>query len=427
MRISSAFNNITTPQNQKLNFTAGKTSLYSDFDGTFMLFTQDQCCKRYNLEQDSKLRNKFKSIYNEFTSFKEKNKKKFEFIITTGRNKGEFLYFIRKVFEQGLRVPLAEKLIVKNGGDIFKLSGKDYPYEAADIQKRKEIHKNSNWDARQVRKIIRQVLEEQKLLITHSPSNNHIYEYGDQSLEFKLRALKVSGKDAYASLRDDGALDMHIAIPQNVNGEKIADRIAALIAANNIKAKVTYNKQDNLDAIIPHYKKDYKHNYDYELNPGQSITVVPVIENSPFQRSGALCKLYDIRKSLKQIIDKDSNDLVIVAGNGENDKEMLDLLNYADLIGLPVPKDGEERLKFLADKKYVDKLCKLPLKAIIVGDDPKLDDVRTLSGTLNRNNAARIITVDGLDTTLLEGVKTAMSSYAKENEIFAKASALDLK
>ena len=124
----SAIQNITT-RNAKPLFRAGKTEFFSDFDGTFMphKYRHDVFCndlptspRRDFLESGKK---EFQEYFDAFGEFLDKLRgqgdKKLNFTITSGRNRPEFNYFIKRIREDGLTVPLPDQLVIRNGGDIY--------------------------------------------------------------------------------------------------------------------------------------------------------------------------------------------------------------------------------------------------------------------------------------------------------------------
>ena len=67
---------------------------------------------------------------------------------------------------------------------------------------------------------------------------------------------------------------------------------------------------------------------------------------------------------------KQNNDLVIVAGNGVNDKEMLNIFSYVNLPqNYKIPSNYEEAQLLLTNHPEIKKqIDKLPLRIIVVGD-----------------------------------------------------------
>ncbi|MBR1977024.1 hypothetical protein IKA15_01950, partial [bacterium] len=125
----SAIQNANT-RNTKPLFRAGKTDFFSDFDGTFMpdKYRHDVFCndlpaspRKDFLESGKK---EFQEYFDGFGEFLDKlrgsgEKKKLNFTITSGRNRPEYNYFIRRIREDGLTVPLPDQLIIRNGGDVY--------------------------------------------------------------------------------------------------------------------------------------------------------------------------------------------------------------------------------------------------------------------------------------------------------------------
>ena len=102
----------------KLHFGAGNTKIFSDFDGTFMPkeYNHDVICNNSSPVNEDE----FSSYFGEFKQLlapKENGKKTTELTISTGRNLGEFNYYMRKIKDKGLSIPVPDKLIVTNGGD----------------------------------------------------------------------------------------------------------------------------------------------------------------------------------------------------------------------------------------------------------------------------------------------------------------------
>ena len=135
------------PINQNLPFMAGEVKILSDFDGTFMPdeFNHDVICNSSKpLDKDA-----FNSYFDEFQRFlssADDGKKTTELTISTGRNLSEFNYYMKKIKDRGLRIPVPDKLIVVNGGDEFIKSKKpdffssdrEDMFEEADINWKKK-------------------------------------------------------------------------------------------------------------------------------------------------------------------------------------------------------------------------------------------------------------------------------------------------
>ncbi len=87
--------------------------------------------------------------------------------------------------------------------------------------------------------------------------------------------------------------------------------------SNALENRVSYSIQTTL--------------YDWQAGYGPSIRLLPCIDGEP------LNKLYDVKECLKNVIENKTNDLVIAAGDDENDMAMLLPESYSDLKGKTTP------------------------------------------------------------------------------------------
>lgn len=406
-------NNFTNKKN--ISFQAGITTLYSDFDGTYMPISHNDACNNEPLEKVKK--DKLNNNFNEFKKFEEIAGCKFNFIITTGRNVPEFTYFIKKIKDKGVNVPLPAKLIIRDGGDLFTKENEKYIKPNQD--KREEIEKLSRgWNGKSIRKHLKSLLKniknenDEKLLILSSPVNKHEYDFGDISLEHKLKTLNLPKKNFFASFREDGDLSFHIAFSPNVETGLLKQGLDKYLKNTNLNAKVDF-KDNDYDSIVPQFE-----NQNCNLTVGKGLTLKPVLKDPYNYEEKTLSKLYDVRKKVHEIIANKSNDLVIVAGDGSNDEEMLNPFNYVDIIGLPAPKNKQEAEKDLKDNNYRKKLQELPLVSIIVGDNPSLGHIKQYSDPLNENGKLKIIKMDEQSQTLTESIKNGIKSYSNQNNEF---------
>ena len=104
------------------SFTAGKTSLYSDFDGTYIPaeFSHDSVCNYNPPVNKGAFKSYFDKIWELFGKLRgQGDESKFDFVITTGRNIAETNYFLNRLKAQDLWVPLPDKLVTCNGQDEF--------------------------------------------------------------------------------------------------------------------------------------------------------------------------------------------------------------------------------------------------------------------------------------------------------------------
>ncbi len=163
-----------------VSFKAGKTILISDHDGTYMPlpYKHDSICR--SKPPIDKIA--FQEYFDRFKAFITAIKgtgseSKFWFSLTTGRNVHEFNYYLRKIREQGLTIPLPDSVITCNGQDEFYLR-KDTPdyfkssfrraflENDVNLEKREWIKKlTGGWDGDVIRKYIKDILSNPGIVI----------------------------------------------------------------------------------------------------------------------------------------------------------------------------------------------------------------------------------------------------------------------
>ncbi len=411
--IQSLINQNYQENHNKIAFKAGKIKVFSDFDGTFCNFSHENICKLNVLLHDEAHKSFFDSFYAKFREIQELAAKKFEFTVTTGRNRQEYNYFVGKIRQQGKDIPTPQKLITRDGADIFHYNGNSFESSNVDTAKRAEIHKLTNgWNGREMKGVIKGIITELHDSVVHfidAPVNKHEYDYGEISLESILNSLEPKKRKNYVSFRDDGELSFHITGSPNVNLDNVAKRLEKYFSDNKIKAGVFINEQD-FNAIIPVYDES---NRQVGLIPTRSLVVRPVIND---RKQETLTKLFDLRKAVKEVVKSKSDDLVIFAGDDVNDIDSLNPLNYVDLIGLPIPKPHEYD-GFI--ERHRKKIQSLPLVSIVAENNPNLNMLRDMAEKINGEKTKKIICVNNSDEVLADGIKEGIISYANQNAIFA--------
>ena len=163
-------------QNQpKQHFGTGVTKLYADFDGTYMPdeFSHNRVCN-YNPPINKKsFQDYFRPLWILFGALKgNENEKKFNFVVTTGRNIAETNYFLNKLRSQDLWIPLPEKLVTCNGQDEYFLNVKDenefyHSNKPAFVkenvnQEKREYYKSLGWDYDEIKSQLKEVLSKRQ-------------------------------------------------------------------------------------------------------------------------------------------------------------------------------------------------------------------------------------------------------------------------
>lgn len=506
-----------------INFGAGKTKVYSDFDGTYMpnQFNHDVICRDKPPVDKGAFQgyfDKFKKLMDTITGKGEE--KKFELNITTGRNLPEFNYYMNKIRDKGLKIPLPKSLITCNGGAEFNKTTNDddfytrkaqYAFNKQDVSQEKKDyikHLSDGYDGDEVRKqlfetfsdtvvdenyrenlselrgLIRLSSEDgkmpknknkeiynelisdkhqsedlgptlrkmfknalkndaddfvkdkinnlawrlgevkggkHKLKVFESPTNNTSWSYGDgMSVQDKLK--EKGAPKYYLSVRDDGNMTFHLSTTDRFEniGLGIKDEDGNLNFEYGDKALRDKFKSNNID--ISHLKLEDSESRLITGKKGSSITIKPYLTNNNGMTQ--LDKRVDVKKRVDEIIKKDLNDLIIVAGDGSNDVEMLNLFNYVD-------ESSGTFHQNVKNPEIMKKMQQKPIVAIFIDNNkketphiglgPGLD---SLEEYFNSDGAKRFIHVDPNSTdpnkpkTLDEAIEIAVKSYAERNEEF---------
>ena len=296
----------------------GKVFLFADFDGTFMPFSHESVCTDHSKFP----KEEFSRYFGLFSEFLKKNENRLELIVTTGRNLPKFMAFVEHIKRNEAYIPLPKKVIVNNGGDIYQSNNPEkffacgyaeYSIYNQDAQKKRaEIKKLTGWDGSDIKNKIILILNSFNFQVLEVPINEFSSTYEELSLKYYLDKNCLDHETShFASIQDDGLLGFHIAFCKNMNNNEnyLADLGQEISYA--LKGRVSYSLQTTL--------------YDWQAGYGPSIRLLPCIDGKP------LSKLYDVKECLKNIIENKTDDLVIAAGDDENDMAMLLPENYDDL------------------------------------------------------------------------------------------------
>ena len=336
-RISSSPNRKNQPIHfGQSEFTPSMTDYRTDFDKTYMYYSQDYICKpnvAINKEE-------FNSIYRPFGDFFRSTKNVFETILTTGRNSPKFVEFLNNLKKKGAEIPLGKTVIVNNGGDIYHIGNPEEFFKSeqgldisADnllsIKKREEIKQLTNWDGDIIKSQFTKTLNCFGLDVFDSPINEFSDTYSDTILQQLNNRSYNHQSSQFASVQNDGKLGYHIALCKDLsyNQERL----------NQIKNSISESIGDSV-------KFDIKVTpFDPECGNGPSIRILPKIENVP------LDKLYDTKLAVKNTLQNKTNKLIIASGDNLNDLRMLNPFSYLDLIDKDLGIIGNKIVKHEED------------------------------------------------------------------------------
>lgn len=388
--------NASNPQ-----FTAGNISLYSDFDGTYFPSSHS---KLHNIsERDTEVLNKY---FQNFCLFLENKKNNITFNITTGRTFGEFKAVAGLIKSKGIKMPLPDALIVKNGSDEYVKVGTDenyyksgvfpFDYNKTALRKEESIKNLTGWQGKAFRQKIIETLKQYDFKIIEHDSEHSVKDYGNGSLfsrinydNFNLDSFNMKPRSEWAAgLRNDGNLKFYLSFPYDMLN--VEERKAAY---NDIKSKlITYLDAENIKYVMSERRDESCNNR-------------PVIILEPGINGKALDKLYDTREAVKKAYL--NNDFVIAAGDGINDLDMLNPLNYIDTKGLPADLKNADKL--LENPEIVKQLENLPFTGIVIKDKNNgLERLFKLFGKFGK-----IIEVER--GKLQEGIEDAIKMFSQKN------------
>lgn len=388
--------NASNPQ-----FTAGNLSLYSDFDGTYFPSSHS---KLHNIsERDTEVLNKY---FQNFCLFLENKKNNITFNITTGRTFGEFKAVAGLIKSKGIKMPLPDALIVKNGSDEYVKVGTDenyyksgvfpFDYNKTALRKEESIKNLTGWQGKAFRQKIIETLKQYDFKIIEHDSEHSVKDYGNGSLfsrinydNFNLDSFNMKPRSEWAAgLRNDGNLKFYLSFPYDMLN--VEERKAAY---NDIKSKlITYLDAENIKYVMSERRDESCNNR-------------PVIILEPGINGKALDKLYDTREAVKKAYL--NNDFVIAAGDGINDLDMLNPLNYIDTKGLPADLKNADKL--LENPEIVKQLENLPFTGIVIKDKNNgLERLFKLFGKFGK-----IIEVER--GKLQEGIEDAIKMFSQKN------------
>ena len=425
------------------SFMAGEVHVYSDFDGTYCP------AKHSSLHKEGE--NLFMNDYcKKMDTFINSTKGDLHFHVTTGRTFGEYEAISHLLKIRRFHLPLPESFIAKNGSDEYIKSGSDkdfyekgvFPYKYSEPNKLKEdkIRELTNWDGKKLKNYIRDLAKQYKLRLIEADSENSVLDYGNNSLfssgklnpdewkklpnkNGKIQEHKTPIADFVMGSRNDGNLKVNLIFSPDYGycpeRNFIYDNFI-----NDIKRFLAENRMEySMDWDIPNKSNNYRNH----------CNITPKIDHQ------AITKLYDTKNALFDAIK--NNDIVVVAGDGSNDIEMLNPLEYIEKKDwdkyrkgtkcqyfydadnrkkISIMKDAFEGNNDILKKELetnglIARLKELPLYGIIIeNSSPSLQELKQ---TFER--FGKIIEVS--KAKLDEGIKIVIEKHAKNSKTFKQA------
>lgn len=432
-----------------LNFTAGKVQVYSDFDGTY-------CPAKHSSIRDNHSDKFMEDYCTKMDKFFQNTENDVHFHITTGRTYSEYEAISQLLKKRGYKLPLPESFIAKNGSDEylkqtnnsdFYQDGKfPFEYKKTNLQKEENIRKVTGWNGESIKNFVRNLAERYKLRFVETGSENSVRDYGEDSLFSKgklnsddWKKLPITnGKITYhekpvvdytLGARKDGNLKINLIFSPDYGycGERnfIYDNFMNEIKGYLHKENIAYNMSWDIPNKHNHYRNH--------------CNITPNIDGK------ALTKLYDTKEALKKaVID---NDIVVVAGDGSNDFEMLNPLEYFDkqewdkfkknskyqefydsdmknrLVKLKEALDGKNNLlkQELETNGFIDHIKRMPLYSIVIKKDSS--ELKLLADVFGRFNKVVEVEKGELD----KGIKEVIKYHSGVNKDFKTSMSDKLK
>ena len=432
MRVSQISNNVI--------FTAGKVNVYSDFDGTYCPASH---ASLHNIGENTYMNGYCANI----DRFFKETENDLAFRITTGRTFGEFKGVMALLKERGFKLPLPVSFISKNGSDEYIRTGDalsfyetgEFPYQYNNPNPAKEnrIKELTNWQGKEIKEFIREKAKQYNIRMIEADSENSVRDYGENSLfsEGKLNPSeweKLPQKDGHFAVhtppvveaalgaRKDGNLKINLIFSpdygyspeRNRLYDNFMNEIRTYLQGRNVKYDMSW---------------DIPNPYNYYRN---HCNISPVTDNKP------LSKVFDTKSALENALK--NKDLVIVAGDGINDFEMLNPLEYIEtefweecksksagkefykkdmyskILALKDVYSGKapELKQTLENDGLLKKIEELPFLAIVMKNENK--ELNTLAETFSK--AGKIIQTQNGE--LEKGIKKAVREYCKKNPEF---------
>lgn len=409
--------NITAYNNSNIAFQSGQTKILSDFDGTFMPkeFNHDVICND-NPPVD---KNAFNSYFDEFSRLlsPEDENGETELTVSTGRNLFEFNYYMKKIKEKGLKIPVPDKLIITNGGDEFIKnpkseyfsSNRENMFNENDFNPKKQKYLRKfviNWDGYKIKNRVKSFISRlQGCPVLLEPlTHQGMYGYrGDMTLQEDIQKLPDEDKTNYISLRRDGNSLIRLTAPAQSPYVEELKGLKKELEQDGFQ--IDFRVKENNDET---FVNSASTSNNWQM--GTSIEIKPKTRG----KVKTLDKYHHAKLMVDDIMQNNLDDLVIVCGDGKNDLDMLDLSNYIDSEGLK-PDDEE----------FKKEISKLPLRAIFVRNSSNLDSkLAQMEKDFNFDGKKRFIIVDKDDEsrphTLIEAIKLAKDDYSNQNPRFKK-------
>ncbi len=430
-------------KNNKQAFKAGKVRVFSDFDKTFLPASHKDFARNY----DEKFVNYLRGYFADFKSFLDRTREGLKFSITTGRSYGEFETMAEISRERKFGMPLPDTLIAKNGSDEYIKVGTDeefynggyfpFDYNKTNKEKEENIQRLTGWHGPKIKERLKELFQSYNMRIVEADSEHGTYDYGARSLfsagklpdERGVNFIPPNKADWSVGFRKDGNCKIFVTYPYDMY---VVDERANAYREMSKKIRNIFEsigiKWENVE------DESGCHRNSCGGRPWQSFSprVNEGLQLASDNYNKGLTKHYDIDEAIK--VARQNNDLVIVAGDGSNDKVMLNPFLYLHDEIMKCPECAlrgysADRVGFLCEltekhpelKKALDDL---PFYGVVVKDVDGDSDLNHLIKALGSGENKKIIAVE--HGHLQDGIKEAIRLYAEKNPKYKEKLSPDL-
>ena len=371
------------------NFCAGHTKLYTDFDGTYFPFSQNL------LENnDPPTCNAINTMYRLFDDFKKIAKDKFSSIITTGRSRIEMKRMLYDFKSAKTNFSSPDEYIFRDGLEKTTL----------DENGRPDLDSSSHflYDTAGITGIIKTI--DSDINIIYSSTNKSIQNDPNNSLEAQFKKLPINKRRKYVSVVSEDNGMVELIFSPNIDSSLFLDKIKEHFQNQQVSIN-HYTNDRNFYIPVQKDKQDEK----YAFEPAHVIMI------KPMQKGKIVDKLNDPKDSVKDVIRNKSNNLVIVAGDGSNDINMLNPFNYLDLYGINIDKTKTPE-ELISDPIIAKAIEKLPLMVVVAGQKDDLNSILKIKDLLEEKHIYKIFVAKNPSKDLLEKIKQGMLVYSDNND-----------
>lgn len=379
-------------ENKTRTFGKDKVHIYTDYDRTLSPAVTSDAKK----PKGSAILKKVAKSFEEFSTLMQTMKDHITTHVSSGRSIAEYENMYILYGKRNIELPKVDSIIVKEGSDEYfenKAQNGGFSYTIKNKNRYEKLKQQTKWDNQTIREKTHRLIRQNGLTTLECKTTLSKKNYGKRSVFSRPSLLKPNT----VLIRDIGDMRLFLGMPPSIpehKAEQTALQVADYLHSQKIKFELVKKPKDK------------------ECNDFLSYTFTPILKGE------VLSKAYDPNLQIQKA--KKEGDLVIVAGDGKNDLEMLNPLSYISKKTKNLDISDPQRVKEFLDKQpdLKEKIKKLPLISIIVQKkDEKCQELENLNAIFGQDSEyKKIITIE--EGSLAKGIKQAIKEYQKQNKKF---------